>query len=159
MAAAMGVIELEAALRRNAEGVYALESAVEFLIRTGWHRRLGGDLVRCEASVAPAGAVVAWVEWAKLRAALDAGEAEWLGASGGELRNLRLACLLAGEVGDSVGGQDRREVALFLAAVAHASGSHEHSGEPVPDPGGRYVNSGTGERFSFPGLGTLYPWP
>ena len=82
--------------------------------------------------------------------------------SGGEARLLRIAAsLLGGDpvlLYEAVPGLDREHVQLVLAAIAHANGSHEHSGPPMPDPDGRYRTS-DGTRMSFARLGSLYPWP
>jgi hypothetical protein len=50
---------------------------------------------------------------------------------------------------DLVTGVDRAHVALVLAAIAHAAGSHEHS-DLVPGPDGRW---------RIEPLGSLHPWP
>lgn len=77
----------------------------------------------------------------------------------------RLTCgdrappLAAGELGALVPGLDRDATAMVLAAVAHANGSHEHSGTPTPDPAARLVETGSGKRFSFALLPSLHPWP
>ncbi len=47
---------------------------------------------------------------------------------------------------------------LVLAAIAHAGGTPEHTGAPMPDPHGRY-RAGDGTRMSFLRLGSLHPWP
>lgn len=48
---------------------------------------------------------------------------------------------------------------LILAAVAHSSGSHEHTGGLVPDPQGRLVGRDGIIRMGFQRLGSLHPWP
>ena len=71
-----------------------------------------------------------WLDWEALGRILD-GErgSNILAASGGELRVLRLAhSLVAGELGATIPSLDRDAMALVLAALAHANGSHEHSG-------------------------------
>lgn len=82
--------------------------------------------------------------------------------SGGETRLLRIAAsLLDGppvDLSRNLAGLDRLHIQLALAAVAHASGSHEHSGPLIPDLQGRHVDR-AGVRMSFQRLGSLYPWP
>jgi len=50
-------------------------------------------------------------------------------------------------------------MALALAALAHANASHEHSGAPMPDQAGRFVDQRSGPRVSFTLLSSLHPWP
>ena len=82
--------------------------------------------------------------------------------SGGETRVLRIAAALLGgrpaHLYRDIPGLDRDYVQLVLAAIAHASGSHEHSGPLVPDPHGRYL-AADGARMSISRPGSLYPWP
>jgi hypothetical protein len=82
--------------------------------------------------------------------------------SGGETRLLRIAAsLLDGppvDLNGSLAGLDRQHCQLVLAAIAHASGSHEHSQWPeldVDDPDHDPGKTGTQSRRS----GSLYPWP
>ena len=154
-----GVEHAEDALRGWARGVYTEEAAVELLIRCGWTRRaafatdvLAGDSDRGGC---------AWVDWETLGQILDGGRvSEILAASGGELRVLRLAhSLAAGELGATIPGLDRDAMVLVLAALAHANGSHEHSGAPTPDPSGGLVDQGSGRQVSLTLLGSLHPWP
>ena len=80
-----------------------------------------------------------WLDWEALGRILD-GErgSNILAASGGELRVLRLAhSLVAGELGATIPSLDRDAMALVLAALAHANGSHEHSGPATQDSAGR----------------------
>ena len=74
--------------------------------------------------------------------------------SGGEQRVVRIAASLLGgpavDLSEDVPGLDRENLALVLAALAHANGSHEHSGvETAPD----------GRPLRFVRLTSLYPWP
>jgi hypothetical protein len=153
-----GVDHIEDALRSWARGVYTEEAAVELLIRTGWTRRVAfvDDAIFDNE---PAGHP--WVDWETLGQILNGDlRSAILAASSGELRVLRLAhSLAAGELGASIPGLDRDATALVLAAVAHANGSHEHSGPPTPDPTCRLVDQGSRQRFSFNRLPSLYPWP
>jgi len=149
----------DARLRQWAAGSYADEAAVELLIRSGWTRRTSflDDVVvgYQEAATHP------WVDWESLGQILTGDrDSGILAASGGELRVLRVAhSLAAGELGALVPGLDRDVTAMVLAAVAHANGSHEHSGAPTPDPAGRLLEAGSGARFSFALLPSLHPWP
>ena len=153
------VDDVDDALREWARGVYTEEAAVELLIRSGWTLRSSflHDVVvgYREPGTHP------WVDWETLGQILTGDrDSGILAASGGELRVLRIAHSLAsGELGALVPGLDRDAAAMVLAAVAHANGSHEHSGAPTPDPTGRFVEQGTGKRFSFALLPSLHPWP
>ena len=153
------VDDVDHALREWARGVYTEEAAVELLIRSGWTRRTSflDDVVvgYQEPGTHP------WVDWETLGQILTGDrDSGILAASGGELRVLRIAhSLAAGELGALVPGLDRDVTAMVLAAVAHANGSHEHSGAPTPDPAGRLVDPGSGKRFSFALLPSLHPWP
>lgn len=74
--------------------------------------------------------------------------------SGGEGRFLLLTASLAGNVhvllADVLTGLDRHVIDLVLAAVSHATGSHDHPGITVAADG----------TPKFSGLPTsLYPWP
>lgn len=140
------------AVRAWAKGSYPLEAGVELLIRTGfagpghpWINQ-GGEVAagRC------------WVD-------VDQINDDTIGVySGGERRMLRIAASLLGgtpvNLYEDVAGVDRYHLALVLAAIAHAGGSHQHSGGLVPDPNGRYRDS-DGVRLSFERLGSLYEWP
>ena len=50
---------------------------------------------------------------------------------------------------------DRHNTALVLAAIAHANGSHDHSGPSEGAHGGRWMDSETGLRMSFTPLGSF----
>jgi hypothetical protein len=153
------VDDVDDALREWARGVYTEEAAVELLIRSGWTRRKSflDDVVagRQEPGTHP------WVDWENLGQILTGDrDSGILAASGGEQRVLRIAhSLAAGDLGALVPGLDRDVTAMVLAAVAHANGSHEHSGAPTPDSAGRLVETGSGQRFSFALLPSLHPWP
>ena len=154
-----GVGQVEDELRGWARGVYTEEAAVELLIRSGWTRRTAflDDVVA--GHKAPG--MRPWVDWETLGQILN-GErhSEVLAASGGELRVLRIAhSLAAGELGALVPGLDRDVAAIVLAALAHANGSHEHSGPPTPDQAGKLVDPGSGQRSTCALLPSLHPWP
>jgi hypothetical protein len=132
------------ALRRWATGSYANEAAVELLIRA-FNGRFAGP------------------GWPWITA--TAGELTWLdveqitehstGAlSGGERRLLAvIASLAGGPPADlsEVAGLDRHLLDLVLAAIAHASGSHQHA-DIRTAPDGRHT-------FARHPLPTLHPWP
>jgi hypothetical protein len=130
-------------LRAWAKGSYTEEAATELLIR-GFRGRFaapGNPWVGTDDfSGKP------WIDFASILE--HAG-----GVSGGEWRFLMFAASLAGNVpvtlGDVVPGVDRDGVALMLAAIAHAAGSHEHSG---------MSENGDGT-MSLSRLSSLYPWP
>ena len=157
--ATTGVGHIEEALRGWARGVYTEEAAVELLIRFGWTRRAAfiDDVLAGHSD--PGGRP--WVDWEALGQILDGGrDSAILAASGGELRLLRLAhSVAAGELGAVVPGLDRDAMALVLAALAHANGSHEHSGPSIQDSAGRVVDRSGGRRLSFALLPSLHPWP
>lgn len=135
-------------LRVWARGIYPIEAGVELLIRTGL---TGGPWVRRNTQVRDRW----WVD-------VDEIDENTIGAySGGQQRLLRIAAaLLGGEPSalyEDVPGLDRAHLALVLAAIAHAGGSHEHSGPPQPDPTGRFTINGV--RSSWARLPSLYSWP
>jgi hypothetical protein len=138
-------------LRAWASGIYPLEAGVELLIRTSGGRFAGAG----QPWVQP-GRGWWWVDVTELN------EANFGVLSGGEARMLRIAASLLGgapvDLHTAIPGLDRDHVQLVLAAVAHASGSHEHTGGLVADPLGRLVGR-DGIRMSFERLESLYPWP
>lgn len=77
----------------------------------------------------------------------------WL--SSGEQKFLLLVASIGGtwqqvRLGEAVCGVDRGLLALVLAGLAHAGGSHEHSGVVVDAVSGRRT---------FARLDSLHPWP
>jgi hypothetical protein len=63
-----------------------------------------------------------------------------------------IACLAGGapaDLADIACGIDRRHLTLVLAAIAHAGGSHQHSGIQADADGLRYLVR----------LDSLHPWP
>lgn len=138
-------------LRLWAQGTYPLEAGIELLARA-----FGGRF---------AGAGHPWVRptlAGSYYLDVDQITEDTIGAySGGEQRMLRIAASLLGgapvNLFEELPGLDREHVELVLAAVAHAAGSHQHSGDLVPDPEGRYVSNGV--RMGFAKLDSLYPWP
>ena len=124
-------------------GWLALEAAVELLIRA------------CEGRFADPGNP--WILQDK------PGRPYWLdaaaisqnssGLSGGERRVLAVVQALATgcgvwDLGGVLAGLERRQLALVLAAMAHAGGSHEHVDVTV-----------TAHGLSWQPVGSLFPWP
>lgn len=141
--------QIEDALRAWAKGIYPTEAGVELLIRTGladagpWCQPNRDDPDRW------------WID-------ADRITSDTIGVySGGQQRVLRIAAALLGgepsDLGADAPGLDREHLALVLAAIAHAGGSHEHSGELQPDPAGKWNLNGV--RHGFRRLPSLYPWP
>jgi len=130
--------DIENRARAWARGIYPTEAGTELLIR------LGG-IVRPRAP---------WLIDGRDITAIDAEVLlEHSGAfSGGQRRAVSFACsLIAGEpidLSDAVSGVDRRTAELMVAAVAHASGSHEHSDVQI-----------TEGRLQATPLPSLHPWP
>lgn len=129
-----------AQLRSWAKGMYTTEAGVELLIRSG--RVYAG---------AP------WLHAVNGRVAVDVDEllASSGVLSGGERRLVDVAASLLSEahpvdLGDAIAGIDRPGVELVLAALAHASGSHEHSGFAYGDDG---------RPTGIIAHTTLYAWP
>lgn len=124
----------------RAYGRHALEAGVELLIRAG----------RVHASAS-------WiVEQSDDFASVDVDDllersGPW---SGGQQRIVRIAAsLLEGppvNLYDDVAGIDREYLLLVLAAIAHANGSHEHSG---------LVYDEDGTPTGFTRLRSAFPWP
>jgi hypothetical protein len=133
------------ALRAWAKGVYTCEAATELLIRG-----FGGRFIK------PGNPWIGydpiyknwWIDFAVIP--------EESGAlSGGERRFLQIVASIGGEVPVELGdclSMDREYLKLVLAAISHASGSHQDSGLRVSDDGTRMIRD--------PSLtGALYPWP
>ena len=136
--------DLHTGLRAWARGIYPLEAGVELLIRTGLADRLR------EPVVGPSDdGRLYWLDRAEYAArVLDSGT-----NSGGERRLFAIAGSLLEvrpvDLSDAVSGIDRAHVDVVLAAVAHASGSHEHSA----------IEVGEGGRAKISRLTTLHEWP
>ncbi|VXC44198.1 conserved hypothetical protein [Arthrobacter sp. 9V] len=137
-------------LRRWAKGTYTTEAATELLLRAFNGRFAEPDRPWIHARSTGKGTVdVAWIDFAKL-----ADHAQRGAFSGGEERFLLLAASIGGEVhinlAHVLAGMDRARTDLILAAVSHATGSHDHPG----------ITVGADGTPSFSGLPTtLYPWP
>ena len=132
------VEDVAAGVRAWAKGRHTTEAAVELLIRGGRAIYPGAPWLTARED----GKVV--LDFDRLNDEAGA----W---SGGEQRIVRIALsLVDGELGDDVAGLDRDGVSLVLAAIAHASGSHEHGGL-------RYDESG--KPVGLIKHETLYAWP
>lgn len=134
----------EEELRAWARGSYPLVAATELLLRAfnGVFAKPGNPWVIQEEGYANV-----WINFELIPDNLG-------GTSGGERRVLMLAASLADvgvevNLGDCLPGLDRKILDLFLASVAHAGGSHEHSDFSVNADG----------TASFEQLPSLYPWP
>jgi energy-coupling factor transporter ATP-binding protein EcfA2 len=138
-------VDTVAGLRAWADGVYPLESAVELLVRfqDGRFTQPGWPWIDQADSA-----------WSTLNARDLTGNATAC-LSGGEQRVLAVVASLAGggpvDLADAVTGLDRSSVQLVLAAVAHASASHEHADLVIDHDLGASYRRGT--------LPSLYPWP
>lgn len=140
--------QLTDALRAWAKGIYPTEAAVELLIRSGlssagypWVQRNLDSPDRW------------WVD-------ADQINADTIGVySGGQQRVLRTGRAAGCGAGRPSSRTCRASTVstLVLAAIAHAGGSHEHSGELQPDPAGKWNLNGV--RHGFRRLPSLYPWP
>jgi hypothetical protein len=153
-AADLDLVDLESALLRAAVGDYAAEAAVLLLANSGhWLPRLqaGGLIAIALDGDAADGGPWAAVQWADVDAALRTGA---MAGSGGELRLLRAAASLADgqpvDLADLTAGLDRPELALLLAALSHAAGSHEHRA---------VVRDGEGVPHAGAALGPVVAWP
>jgi hypothetical protein len=128
-AADLDLADLETALLRAAVGDYSAEAAVLLLANAGhWLPQLqAAGLVSLLDDVDGEG-LWAQVAWPEVDAALRAG-------SGSQLRLLRAAASLADgqpvDLSDLAAGLDRAALALLLAAVAHAGGSHGDDQPPL----------------------------
>lgn len=137
------VVDVPTDLRSWARGMYTTEAASELLIRA-----LNGRFARRGYP---------WIAIDNGRAWLDVDQIsdDTIDAySGGERRVLALVAALATareiDLGDIASGAGRENLALILAAIAHAGGSHEHSGMKL---------DGDGRPVGFIKLTTLYAWP
>jgi hypothetical protein len=139
--------EIHDAVRAWARGIYPTEAGVELLIRQGKAIREGAPwLIESESSGSDRPRMVG-IDVEQLL--------EYTGAwSGGERRLVRIAASLLGgpavDLSENVSGLDRGVIDLVLAAVAHASGSHEHS---------QFTRDESGRPNGSVQLPALYPWP
>lgn len=147
-------------LRAWAKGMYPIEAAVELLIRTGFARDGLPWIEQVEGNFDPARDHWRAVDRDRLWSRGVEGP-----YSGGERRILSIAASLLGResltftLEDAVSGLDRGNLALVLAAIAHANGSHEQR-----DHAALHAALSGDQPFS-PGalrgdlLGPLFPWP
>lgn len=138
-------------LRRWAKETYTTEAATELLLRAfnGRFAEPGNPWIHTPATTGPGTDQGAWIDFDVLAETAHNGA-----YSGGEGRFLMLTASLAGNVhvvlADVLTGLDRHVIDLVLAAVSHATGSHDHPGITVAADG----------TPKFSGLPTtLYPWP
>jgi hypothetical protein len=130
-AADLDPADIETALLRGAVGDYADEAAILLLINFGhWLPQLqSADLITLGPDLDGDGPW-AQIGWPHLESVLSA---ELIVGSGGEVQVLRAAASIADgspvDLGDLAAGLDRDGLALVLAAVAHAGGSH---GDDLP---------------------------
>ena len=130
-----------AQLRAWAKGIYGLEAATELLIR-GFDGRFA-DPGRPWVQPTESGR---WVDFDAIPALMGA-------LSGGEQRFLRIAASLSDgdttvNLGYALAGLDRQHIHLVLAAVAHASGTHEQQQLTFRPDG----------TVAFTRPGTIYRW-
>lgn len=142
---------IEGAVRAWAKGIYPTEAGVELLIRLGRVYEQAPWITEMEPRRTEVGSRgedrAAGVDVDQL---LD-GSGVW---SGGEQRMVRIAASLLGgppvDLAEDVNGVDQENLALVLAAIAHANGSHEASSVEYNDEG---------KPVRFVQRGSLYPWP
>ncbi|MHA7285977.1 hypothetical protein ACX80I_06845 [Arthrobacter sp. MDT3-44] len=130
-------------LRSWAKGTYTIEAATELLIRA-----FDGRFARSGEPWIGMGSRWPYVDFEAIEENLG-------GLSGGERRFMLLVASLGDggalvDLGDIIPGLDRDVLALVLAAIAHAGGSHEHSGF-------EFTEDGT--PTSIVRLARLYDWP
>lgn len=132
-----------AGLRAWARGDYAQEAGVELLVRA-----FGGRFARVGCPWVKACSRPGWF-WLDVSVLLD----HTAVCSGGERRVVAVvAGLVDGrpvDLGDVLAGLDRDAVALVLAAMSHAAGTHEQA---------ELVHHG-GDGIVFAPLTALVPWP
>lgn len=127
-------------LREWSRGMDPLAAATELLIRTGYAQS-GHSWVRYDED-----RQLPWIDFQAIPELLG-------GLSGGQQRVLRIAASLGADVpiilADEISGLDRDLVVLVLAAIAHASGTHEP---------GRSVDFVDGQP-RIVAVDALYAWP
>ena len=120
--------DLPAALRACANGLYALEAGIEFLItHAHWLDRADfARFISTGTSITDGTTELALIDWAAAITALGAGE---LPCSSGERKVLHLAASLADHIpvslAETITGLDDRNVQLLVRAVLHASGRRQ----------------------------------
>ncbi len=143
--------ELAEALLRGASGMDTSEASIRLLLAHGvWPARLAAaEFITLSDEDEPDEPRYAWVGWTDVVAALDAGPLT--GGSGSENRVRRVAASLSGlgvpvGLSDAVTGLDRDNLALVLAAIFHANGSHQHKDDAAERAAGgvpRVIRPGT----------------
>lgn len=127
-------------LREWARGMNPLAAATELLIRTGYAQRDRPWVRYDDDRRRP------WIDFQAIPELLG-------GLSGGQQRVLRIAASLGADVpiilADEISGIDRDVVVLVLAAIAHASGTHEP---------GRSIDFIDGQP-RIVAVDALYTWP
>lgn len=140
--------DLADALRAWAKGIYPTEAGVELLIRQGKAIYEGAPWL---TDLDPADTTIPRMVALNPKVLLEETGA-W---SGGEQRLVRIAASLLGgppvDLANDIPGVDRTVLALVLAAIAHAGGSHEHPDLQFDEHG---IPTYTGRQ-----AGPLYPWP
>lgn len=146
--------DLASAVRAWANGIYSTEAGVELLIRHGKAIYAGAPWITALEPLGPDRPDMAAID-------VDVLLEETGGWSGSERRVVRIAASLLGgpavELHEDLPGLDRRNLALVLAAVAHANGSHEHAQMLMDDD--HQPQRGENGRIAFEHLPALYPWP
>ena len=137
-------------LREWARGSYPQEAGTELLLRAyGGRFAAPGQPWIGTSSDADGETTEAWIDFTAIPEHANSGA-----YSGGERRFLLLAASFGAGVpvvlSEVLSGVDRETVVLALAAVSHASGSHEGTGII-------YNEDGTPKAFTR--LTSLYPWP
>ena len=144
--------EVHDALRRWVKGLYPLEAGVELLIHA-----FDGRFANPGQPWVQQGEDLGWW-WIDIE---QMTEDNYGALSGGETSLLRIAAsLLEGppvDLSRNLAGLDRDHGQLVLAAIAHASGSHQHSGWSALDFADFYDQDGTPIRTTQ--LGSLCPRP
>lgn len=135
-----------AGLRAWAKGLYPLEAAVELLVRfaAGRFATPGNPWIQpCDQ------AGWWWLDPGRIN------DDNLAALSGGEQRILRIVASLAdgepADLGRTLPGLDRETMALVLAAMAHANGSHDHVDIRIDHEHPVSVLHGR--------LASLHPWP
>ena len=136
-------------LRAWAKGMYPSEAAVELLIRGmgGRFAHPSNPWIKNETGVLGSLTPRYWADLQEI--------GEHLGAlSSGERAFLMIVASLGSDdvevnLSDTISRLDRPTLNLVLAGLAHAAGTHQHSGMVYDD---------TGAVTGFEQLGSLHPW-
>jgi hypothetical protein len=142
------VTNIDDAVRAWANGIYPTEAGAELLIRHGKAIYEGAPWLTELDPLDDSRPRMASIDTETLLEETGA----W---SGGERRIVRIAASLLGgppaDLANDIPGLDRTTMALVLAALAHANGSHEHSAVEFDERGIPVRVGGM--------AGSLYPWP